>query len=326
MTGRDKEPKVVVLGGGTGMPVLLKGLKTYPIHLSTIVTVADDGGSTGKIREDIEIPAPGDIRNVIVAMSNVDEELHELFQHRFDGANGLSGHSLGNLVLVALHSLTGDFYGAVQKISKVFQVKGDIIPIVNESVTLHAEMEDGTIVSGESNIPVKNKKIRRVFLTPNDVKVVPKVVQVLMEADLIVISPGSLYTSILPNLIMEDVVTALNRTNATVVYVCNIMTQPGETIGYNAADHVQAIYDHIGPNTIDTIIVHNEPIHEDTLRLYRKQQAMPVTYQKGRLQQMGMDVMEEDIIDHSNIMVRHNTEKIAQLIYDLAVEKKQKKG
>lgn len=316
MTSNIK-PKVVVLGGGTGMPVLLKGLKKYPIHLTTIVTVADDGGSTGRLRKDIEIPAPGDIRNVIAALANVDNELHDLFQHRFQASNGLSGHSLGNLVLVAMNSLTGDFYSAVKKVSKVFKVQGDIIPIVNESITLHAEMDDGTVVSGESNIPMKNKKIKRVFLTPNNVEPIPNVVEAIMEADMIVISPGSLYTSILPNLIISDVVNALNQTKAKVVYVCNIMTQQGETNEYSATDHVQAIFDHIGSNTIDTIIVHNKPLPKHTLEMYEEQDSVPVTYDKNSLTALKINVMEENIIDPSQTMIRHNTEKIASLLYDL---------
>lgn len=315
------EPKVVVLGGGTGMPVLLKGLKAYPIELTTIVTVADDGGSTGRLRKNIEIPAPGDIRNVIAALANVDNELHDLFQHRFQAANGLSGHSLGNLVLVAMNSLTGDFYSAVKKVSNIFKVQGDIIPIVNESITLHAEMDDGTVVSGESNIPIKNKKIKRVFLTPNNVEPIPNVVDAIIEADMIVISPGSLYTSILPNLIMRDVVNALNETKGEVIYVCNIMTQNGETNDYSATDHVQAIFDHIGPNTIDTIIVHNQPLPAHTLEMYREQDSMPVTYDKDSLSALKINVMEEDIVDHSQTMIRHNTEKIASLLYELAMKK-----
>src|SRR5690625_1264816 len=238
---RKREPKIVVLGGGTGMPILLRGLKELPIDLSTIVTVADDGGSTGRLRKDIKTPAPGDIRNVIAALANVDDELTALFQHRFQVSNGLSGHSLGNIILVAMSSLTNDFYSAVQKISAMLNVKGHIYPIVNESVTLHAEMDDGTIISGESKIPMKNKKINRVFLTPNNLTPMPEVVEAILDADLIVISPGSLYTSILPNLIINDVGKALNNTAAKTVYVCNIMTQNGETNEYDAADHVNSI-------------------------------------------------------------------------------------
>ncbi|MEI3607438.1 YvcK family protein [Pseudogracilibacillus sp. SE30717A] len=318
-----RKPKIVVLGGGTGMPVLLRGLKKYPIDLSTIVTVADDGGSTGRLRKDIETPAPGDIRNVIAALSNVDDELHELFQHRFNVSNGLSGHSLGNIVLVAMSSITGSFYTAVKEVSDMFNVKGKIYPIVNESVTLHAEMNDGTIVSGESQIPMKNKKIKRVFLTPNNLSPIPEVVEAILHADLVVVSPGSLYTSILPNLIINDVGKALQDTKAKRVYVCNIMTQNGETNDYDAADHVQAIYNHIGTNSLDSIIVHNQLIRGDILEIYRKQQSSPVTYDLEKLSQLGLSVIEEDILDYeSHPMVRHNTKRLAEMLFHLALNKK----
>lgn len=317
-------PKIVVLGGGTGMPVLLRGLKDYPIDLSTIVTVADDGGSTGQLREMIETPAPGDIRNVIASLANVDQELYELFQHRFNVSNGLSGHSLGNIVLIAMSSITGNFYEAVKEVSVMFNVKGNIYPIVNEAVTLHAEMEDGTIVSGESKIPMKNKKIKRVFLTPDHLTPMPDVVEAILDADLVVISPGSLYTSILPNLIIKDVVDALNQTIAKTVYVCNIMTQPGETSDFSATDHVNAIYNHIGRNSIDSIIVHNQPIAKKLLTEYEKQNASPVTYNLSSLKQLGLEVYEEDIIDHNHPMIRHNTEKLAKIIFQMASNKKKK--
>lgn len=318
----ERVPKVVVLGGGTGMPVLLQGLKNYPLHLSTIVTVADDGGSTGMIRKKINVPAPGDIRNVIAALSNADEELNTLFQHRFKSANELSGHSLGNLVLVAMNSLTGDFYSAVEKVSQLFKVKGDIFPVVKESVILHAKMTDGTVVTGESNIPHEHKVIERIFLTPEYVEPNPKAVAAIKEADLVVISPGSLYTSILPNLILGGVVDALNQSKAKVVYVCNVMTQNGETDGYTAKDHIEAIYRHIGENTIDSVILHNKEIDDKVLDLYEQENAKPVIYDKAKLSTLGIELIEEDIIDYSKQMVRHNTEKIAKLLYEMACKSK----
>jgi len=312
-------PKVVVLGGGTGMPILLRGLKQYPIDLSTIVTVADDGGSTGRLRQDMETPAPGDIRNVIAALANVDEELLKLFQHRFQLPEGMEDHSLGNLILVALSSLTGDFFSAVQQLSKLLQVEANIYPIVNESVVLHAEMEDGTIVSGESNIPLKNKQIKRVFLTPNNLRPMPEVIKCVQEADLIVISPGSLYTSILPNLIIAEVEKALSETKAQKVYVCNIMTQRGETEHYSAADHVNAIFSHVGKQAIDTIIVHDEPIvDESLLAVYEFDHSFPVTYGVDELRALDIHVIEENLIDVSKGIIRHNTAKLAKLLYDMA--------
>lgn len=318
--GIQRKPKVVVLGGGTGMPILLRGLKDYPIDLSTIVTVADDGGSTGKIRENINVPAPGDIRNVIAALSNVDEDLYYLFQHRIQGSNGLSGHALGNILLVATNAVTGDFTSAVQKVAELFKVNANIYPIVNESITLHAEMEDGTIVSGESNIPVKNKKIKRVFLTPENIKPNPQAVQAILAADLVIISPGSLYTSILPNLIMTDVVEALNKTKAEVAYVCNIMTQLGETNDYSAADHVRAIHRHIGDHSVDAVIVHNKQIEEELLIPYEAESSRPVIINKDELKAMGLTVIDADLIDYSQPILRHNNQKLAALLYQLAIQ------
>lgn len=316
------QPKVVVLGGGTGMPVLLKGLKHYPLDLSVIVTVADDGGSTGEIRQQLKIPAPGDIRNVIASLSNVDDEMINLFQHRFQDRDGLSGHSLGNLVLVAMNQVTGNFYEAVKKVATLFQVQADILPVVNEEVTLHALMDDGTIVSGESNIPMKHKKIDRVFLTPNDIQPMPKVVQAIMEADVIIISPGSLYTSILPNIIMKNVIRALNQTEAKVIYVCNMMTQHGETDGYDATDHVEAIHEHIGCQTVDTIVVHNEEIIQEVQESYKLEKSYPVTYDKQSLESLGLHVIEENMIDYKGNYIRHNTKKLAALLFNYIQDKK----
>lgn len=321
---QNKNPKIVVLGGGTGMPILLRGLKDYPIDLSTIVTVADDGGSTGEIRKQIEVPAPGDIRNVIAALSNVDEELYELFQYRIKGTNGLSGHALGNILLVATNNITGDFNEAVEKIAKLFNVKANIYPIVNESITLHAEMEDGTIVSGESNIPIKGNKIKRVFLTPDKITPNKQAIDAILEADLVVISPGSLYTSILPNLIMPDVVDAVKRTKASVVYVCNLMTQHGETDHYKASDHVKAIYRHIGENTIQKVIVNEKSIKSKYLQTYEREKSHPVQIDKDSLKDMGITVIEADVVDYSNKMIRHNNEKIASILYKLATDQMNK--
>lgn len=245
MSNREK-PHIVVIGGGTGMPVLLRGLKDLPVHLTALVTVADDGGSTGRIRNEMAIPAPGDIRNVIAALSDVEPMLLELFQHRFKVANGLSGHSMGNLLLAAMSSITGDFNAGIKEISRILNVKGKIYPISNEFISLHAKMEDGTIVFGESNIPLANKRIEKVFLSPQKLHPLPNAVRAIEKADLIVISPGSLYTSILPNLIIPEIGMAIKQTKGSVVYVCNVMTQEGETAYYTASDHVQAIIDHVG--------------------------------------------------------------------------------
>ena len=312
-----QEPRVVVIGGGTGMPVLLRGLKDLPIELTALVTVADDGGSTGRLRDEMSIPAPGDIRNVIAALSDVEPMLIELFQHRFAIDNGLSGHSMGNLLLAAMTSITGDFYTGVKEISRVLNVRGKIYPISNESLSLHAEMDDGEIVSGESNIPLSHKHIKRVFLSPQPVQPFPNAIRAIEEADLIVISPGSLYTSIMPNLIIPHIADAIKAAKSKVVYVCNVMTQEGETTGYTAADHIQAIFDHIGEDSVDAIVVHNEPIKQSIRAIYAEENAEPVEYDTIRLIDMGLEIIEGDIIDHGRKTLRHDTNKIANLLFSM---------
>lgn len=299
------------------MPVLLRGLKKLPIDLVSIVTVADDGGSTGRIRNELSIPAPGDIRNVIAALSDAEPMLIELFQHRFEVGNGLSGHSLGNLLLAAMTSVTGNFYDGIKEISRVLNVKGTIYPISTENLSLHAKMTDGTIVSGESNIPLANKKIDYVFLSPEPAKPFKYAVQAIIDADLIVIGPGSLYTSIMPNLIVPSMQEALEMAKAKIVYICNLMTQPGETTDYTASKHIEAINRHIGSGIVQAIVVHNEPIQETVREKYAEQNAKPVVYDIDRLLSLGLEIIEGDIINKSYPAVRHDTDKIARLLFSL---------
>ncbi|WP_175073676.1 YvcK family protein [Terribacillus sp. AE2B 122] len=307
--------KIVAIGGGTGMPVLLRGLKQLPVDLSAIVTVADDGGSSGKLRTELAMPAPGDIRNVIAALADAEPMLIDLFQHRFKDGNGLSGHSMGNLLLAAMTSISGDFYNGIKEISRVLKVKGNIYPIANQNVVLHAEMTDGEIVTGESNIPLANKQIKRVFVSPLPVKPLPDAIEAIKQADLIVISPGSLYTSVMPNLIVPEIENALRDAPGKVVYVCNVMTQYGETTGYTAGDHIQAIHDHIGADIVSTIVVNNSSIEQDIRENYAEEHAEPVIYDISRLKSLGLKVIEADIIDHDQLKLRHDTHKIAKLLY-----------
>lgn len=309
-------PKITAIGGGTGMPVLLRGLKDLPIDLTAVVTVADDGGSTGRIRSEMEMPAPGDIRNVIAALSDAEPMLLELFQHRFQQGNGLTGHSLGNLLLAAMTSMTGNFNQGIKEISRVLNVKGNIYPISNDNMSLHAIMEDGEIIHGESNIPLSGKRIKRIFLEPQPLQPLPNAVESIQKADLIVISPGSLYTSIMPNLIVPEVKEALLNTEAKIVYVCNIMTQYGETTNYSAADHVQAIHDHVGDDCIDYVIVHDQPIDAQTQQIYKKEQAFPVEVDDDRLKAMNVQVFPGNIVvKHKDGTLRHNNDKIANMLY-----------
>ncbi|ALC88865.1 hypothetical protein AM500_02910 [Bacillus sp. FJAT-18017] len=313
-------PRVVIIGGGTGLPVLLRGLKKYPVDITAIVTVADDGGSSGRLREDLNIPPPGDVRNVLVALSDVEPLVEEMFQHRFATSNELSGHSLGNLILAAMASITGNFTHAIQEMSKVLNVRGKVLPAAAQSVVLHAEMEDGTVVSGESKIPYSGKKIKRVYLTPSKIKPLPETLQAIRQADMIIIGPGSLYTSILPNLLVKELGEAVCKAKARKVYICNLMTQAGETFGYTASDHVKAIYEHMNCAFIDTILVNNEKIDEHIQLLYKEEQAHPVKYDTETLEQLGIEVVFAEIAVQDGTALRHDTKKVASILYSMLEE------
>ncbi|GLB59794.1 gluconeogenesis factor YvcK family protein [Cytobacillus sp. NCCP-133] len=313
----NRQPRIVIIGGGTGLPVLLRGLKQYPVDITAIVTVADDGGSSGRLRNDLHIPPPGDIRNVLAALSDVEPLIEEMFQHRFATANELSGHSLGNLILAAMTSITGNFVHAIQEMSKVLNVRGKVLPAANQSVVLHAEMEDGTIVSGESKIPYSGKKIKRVFLTPKNIKALPETLLAIRQADMIIIGPGSLYTSILPNLLVPKLGTEVCRSKGKKVYICNLMTQAGETLDYTASDHVKALYDHMKCAFINTILVNNEEIPQHIQERYSEEMAKPVIYDTGALTELGLEIIHGEIASHENGMIRHDTKEVAQMLYHL---------
>ncbi|WP_456277714.1 gluconeogenesis factor YvcK family protein [Bacillus sp. AK128] len=314
---KKKQPRIVIIGGGTGLPVLLRGLKEYPVHLTAIVTVADDGGSSGRLRDELQIPPPGDIRNVLAALSDVEPLIVELFQHRFQNGGGLSGHALGNLLLAALTDITGDFMHAIREMSKVMNVKGKVLPAANRSIVLHAEMEDGTVVSGESKIPYSGKRIKKVFLTPEKIEPLSETIREIRRADLIVIGPGSLYTSILPNLLVPKIGEEVSKSKAQKIYVCNVMTQAGETLDYTASDHVKALYNHIGPSCIDKILVNDEEIPESIQELYAKELAKPVIYDTSKLTSLGLEIIHDKIINYNGEVIRHDTGKVASLLYKL---------
>jgi uncharacterized cofD-like protein len=314
---QEGQPRIVIIGGGTGLPVLLRGLKHYPVDITAIVTVADDGGSSGRLREDLHIPPPGDIRNVLAALSDVEPLIEEMFQHRFKTSNELSGHSLGNLILAAMTSITGNFVHAIQEMSKVLNVHGKVLPAAIQSVVLNAEMEDGTIVSGESKIPYSGKKIHKVFLTPDDIRPLPETLQAIRQADLIILGPGSLYTSILPNLLVPKLGEEVCRSRAKKVYICNLMTQAGETHNYSASDHVEALYKHMDSAFIHTILVNNEEIPQDVQLRYKEELANPVQYDLPRLFELGLEVVHADIAIQEKGALRHDPKKVAEILYNL---------
>lgn len=318
-------PRIVIIGGGTGLPVLLRGLKKHPVDITAIVTVADDGGSSGRLREDMQIPPPGDIRNVLAALSDVEPLIEEMFQHRFNTSNELSGHSLGNLILAAMTSITGNFVHAIQEMSKVLNVRGKVLPAANRSVMLNAVMEDDSIVRGESKIPYSGKRIKRVFLNPENVKPLPETLQAIREADLIVIGPGSLYTSILPNLLVKRLGQEVCKAHARKVYICNLMTQAGETHDFTASDHIKAIYDHMDCAFIDTILVNNETIPPDVELRYKEELAQPVHFDLDRLMSLGIEIVQEEIAELDGNVIRHDTKKVSEILYSMILNETKKR-
>ena len=308
---RKKNRRIVVIGGGTGLSTVLRGLKNHSFDITAIVTVADDGGSSGRLRDDYDIPPPGDVRNVIAALSDVEPLVEEMFQYRFSNSNDLSGHSLGNLMLTALTDITGDFSYAIAEMSKVLNVHGKVVPAANKKVTLHAELQDGTFIAGESRIPKAKVPIKRVFLTPKNVQPLPAAITAIKKADVILIGPGSLYTSIIPNLLVKEIGEAVVRATAKKIYICNLMTQRGETVNYKASQHVQAIHDHVGKPFIEAILINKDELPQNVMKLYKEENAEPVQFDIEGLQALNIDVYREEIAMIENGAVRHHTANVA---------------
>lgn len=313
---RNKGPRVVVIGGGTGLSTLLRGLKEHTENIVAVVTVADDGGSSGRLRHEFGIPPPGDIRNTLVALADTESLMERLFQYRFPAGEGLKGHSFGNLFITAMSEITGDFEVAVQESSKVLAVRGKVYPSTLEGVTLGAEYEDGTVAWGESHIGAEGKRIARVFLRPESPTPLPEVIKAIEEADCIVLGPGSLYTSILPNLLVDGVSERIRRSQAVKVYVCNVMTQPGETDGFSVADHVRALIDHVGRGLFDHVIVNGAKVTEETARRYEAMGSFPVVDDTERLRELNLRPYVCDLINGADL-ARHDPEKLALAIMDL---------
>lgn len=310
----EKEPKVVVIGGGTGLSVLLRGLKKFPLNISAIVTVADDGGSTGKLRDMFEIPAPGDIRNVMVSLSEVEPLIEKLLQYRFKIGN-LDGHAMGNLLLTAVADITGNMVDGIEALSKILNVKGRILPLTNESITLCAQFADGSVVEGESTLTKVDKKINKVFYKEK-VTAYNETLKVVREADYIIFSIGSLYTSIIPNLLIDEMREAISTSKAKKIYICNAMEQPGETVGYRVSDHIKAINSHCQKNMIDYVIVNDEKIPDDVYEKYMKQGVKPVKIDEKNIEKLGVQLSKHRIISITESReVRHNPIRLASVVY-----------
>jgi uncharacterized cofD-like protein len=302
--------KIVVFGGGSGIFPVLQALKTLDVEVTAVVTVADSGGSTGKLREEMLILAPGDIRRCMIALS--DQPLFDkLMRYRFTGSGSLDGHSLGNLMIAAMTMTEGDFTEAVFRMSKMLATKGTVIPFTIDSVSICAKYEDGTIVQGEAEIPKAGKPIKKVFFNPPYAKPYVRVLEAVDEADVIIVGPGSLYTSIMPCLLLAPIVDTISNSKARKIYISNLMTEPGETTNYSVEDHLDAIKNHTGCDLFDTILVNNGFIDEETLEKYKSKNSLKVTYTQERIK---AKVVEEDLVEIEDNFVRHSKTKLSRIL------------
>ena len=312
--------KVAVIGGGTGLPVILKGLKNIDAQITAIVTVADDGGSSGSIRDYVNVVPPGDIRNCMCALSDADEILLDLFQYRFNSDDAfLAGHAIGNLLIAALKEMNRSLSESIELLSRYMKVNGKILPAASEALILSALFEDGTIAVGESKIAQHRKKIQEVNVTTLDggpaIKASPEVVDAIMQADLVVLGPGSLYTSILPNLMIAEINQAINQTAAHVVYICNIMTQLGETENFSDADHVAVLHNHIGMPFIDTVLVNTKEVpHAYIIDQPNEEYLLQVKHDFQGLRGQGCQVISSDFLNMTKGGAYHDTERV---VYEL---------
>jgi uncharacterized cofD-like protein len=313
----ERGPKIVAIGGGHGLSHLLLGLKEYTANLTAIVTVADSGGSSGRLREEFNIVAPGDIRNCLVALADAPALMGQLFQYRFEEGGGLKGHNFGNLFLTAMVKLTGgDFQKAVEESSKVLAIRGKVIPSTVHNVHLVAEYMDGTKAEGEAKIPNKKVAIKRVTLNPKDAQPTPEALTAIAEADIIVMGPGSLYTSIIPNLIINGMPEAIAKSSAYKIYVCNVMTQRGETDGFSASGHVRALIEHAQPQIIDACIINDAAVPDEALKRYSKEDSYPVRPDVEEIRVMGCRVIATDLLS-INDYVRHDSKKLTAALIKL---------
>lgn len=315
--------KVVVLGGGTGSSTLLRGLKEFPIDLTAIVSVCDDGNSTGVLREEFNIPAVGDIRRVLVALSETEPLVMELFNYRFNTTSDLDGHTVGNLLLTACSEISGNLSDGIEALSKVLNLKGRVVPLTEDNVVLVGEMADGSIVEGEHRITQNKQDIRRVFYkeTPIPTKAA---VKALKDADLIILSMGSLFTSIIPNLICEEIIQAIDESQAKLMYVCNMVTQPGETEKFKVSDHVKMLNQYLGRRKLDVVIANSGEIGEALARRYESlEQKDPVEFDEAETRALVPEVICDDYVAVSNGLLRHNVMKLGMHIFGFLLEQEE---
>lgn len=313
-------PKLVVIGGGTGTSSILPGLKKYTDDITAIISVYDDGGSTGRLRKDLNILAPGDIRSCLLALSD-NEILNSLLSYRFKEGE-LKGHNFGNIFLAAMNEITGDFGQAIKDTSKILNITGKVLPITLENAKLIGELENGKKVVGESEIPQiahkEKSRIKRIYTLPTEITMVDEAKKIISDADIILLGPGSLYTSVIPNLLAKDMVDYLVQTKGKIVYIANIMTQPGESENYGVKDHYQALVDHSKSGLIDYIVINNQAIDEDLKAKYKKESADEIILTKEERSYFNkekINLIEAPLVKIVDGKVRHDADKLADLIF-----------
>lgn len=312
----NRGEKIVTVGGGTGLSTLLRGLKHYSANITAIVTVADDGGSSGRLRREMGVQPPGDIRNCLAAFADEEKLLTELFQYRFQAGEGLNGHSFGNLFLTAMCEITGDLERAVLASSHVLAIRGTVLPATLSDVSLWAQMDNGQIVEGESNIPKAEGKIVKFGCKPENPPALPTVIKAIKQAEYIVLGPGSLYTSVIPNLLVPEIREAIARSNAPKIYICNIMTQRGETDNYTVADHIRAIDDICGQVLFDAVLVQGRSPSQEALKKYAREFSHPVFLDREEVQKLGRRIVMANVMSEDPITkyIRHDSEKLARVL------------
>jgi uncharacterized cofD-like protein len=316
----EKGPKIITVGGGTGSSVLLRGLKEYTSNITAVVTVTDDGGSSGRLRGEMGILPPGDLRNCLLALADTEPLMEELFQHRFHGGEGLGGHNFGNLLIVAMTEMMG-FDRAIREFSKVLAIKGTVLPVTLDQITLRAQFSDGRWEEGETTIVKHRKPISHLSLSPPTCTPVPEVISAIKRADAIILGPGSLYTSVLPNLLVPGVKEAIKESSAPCFYVCNIMTQPGETEGFSASQHLEVFREHGCLELIDAVIVNTDTgISQELAHKYQLEGAETVEIDRSILSQLNVKIIEARLLEHGE-PARHNSRKLATLIMDKIIER-----
>ncbi len=308
--------KVVVFGGGTGLSYLLRGLKDFPLDITAVITVSDSGKSTGKLREEFHVPAVGDIRHVLSSLSSTDDNIKKMLEYRFNTTSDLDGHALGNLILISLLNITGSLKESIEDLSTLLDIKDKVLPLTEEAdITLMAETKDGNIIEGEENITLSTSNIKRLFYK-REPKILDDVKMAIKEADLIIFSMGSLYTSLLPHLISKDIIKCFDQSNAPIMYLCNIVTQPGETDGFSVSDHIKLINGYLGNHKLNVVIASNSKISEEmALRYANKEQKDPVKIDYPVLAKCDVELIEADLLTISDNTLKHHSQKLSALIF-----------